>query len=259
VSVGFYRNQDAHQYIDTNPYLSSHQEALHKERDRLIDARAQGPHQWDAKVAAFLNLRKADNAYLAKDNETGDAYLKTAHFLVDIATDFIPFISIPKDVYKAFVGKDPLTGQSIAPFERMISGLFAGVSIASFGAAAPLLAGIKDIGKIANASKEEVRVAEKVYSEYKAAGTLEKVAQAPDKWSRLPKSIQDQMALEEAMRDGGERIMKNRQLSDRRYLGMHKMELVIKSNGERKTVIHYIKDPKTGRLMDFKFKKHSVD
>ncbi|MEB0207261.1 hypothetical protein [Pseudomonas sp. CCC3.1] len=37
------------------------------------------------------------------------------------------------------------------------------------------------------------------------------------------------------------------------------MELKIKSKNGRDSVVHYVKDPKTGKLMDFKFKKHSND
>jgi hypothetical protein len=150
------------QYLDTKPYLSSHQEALDKERDRLIDARAQGPHQWDAKVAAFLNQRKADNAYLANDNQAGDDHFKVAHFLADVATDIIPFTAIPKDIFKALVGKDPLTGQDLSPMERVLAAGFAGLNTFSLGGAGILAAGIKNVGRAAGATLKEIALAEKL-------------------------------------------------------------------------------------------------
>jgi filamentous hemagglutinin len=40
---------------------------------------------------------------------------------------------------------------------------------------------------------------------------------------------------------------------------MEKWQYKIKSEGGRDSVVHYVRDPKTGKLMDFKFTKHSVD
>ena len=77
-----------------------------------------------------------------------------------------------------------------------------------------------------------------------------------DKWSRAPKNIQDQMTLEAARRDAGVIIIKD--LKDPRFKGMLKMELKIKSKNGNDTVVHYVKDPRTGKLADFKFKKHST-
>jgi len=76
-------------------------------------------------------------------------------------------------------------------------------------------------------------------------------------WSREPKSLQDQMTLEAAKRGEGE--MKIKSLKDPQYQGMKKMEYKTKSAQGKDSVVHYVKDPKTGKLMDFKFKKHSTD
>jgi hypothetical protein len=78
-----------------------------------------------------------------------------------------------------------------------------------------------------------------------------------DKWSREPKSVQDKMALDAAKNGEGQTII--RDLGDPRYKGMDKMELKVKSDAGRDSVVHYVKDPKTGEVMDFKFKKHSID
>ncbi|WP_447801483.1 RHS repeat-associated core domain-containing protein [Pseudomonas kilonensis] len=79
----------------------------------------------------------------------------------------------------------------------------------------------------------------------------------PDKWSRHPKSIQDQMALESAKADKGLVIIE--ELDDPNYYKMEKMELKVKSKNRNDSVVHYVRDPSTGKLMDFKFKKHSTD
>jgi filamentous hemagglutinin len=78
-----------------------------------------------------------------------------------------------------------------------------------------------------------------------------------DQWSRHPKSIQDQMALQAAKEGQGVVIIKN--LNDPKFKGIEKVELKVKSANGQDSVVHYVRDPKTGELMDFKFKKHSVE
>ena len=78
-----------------------------------------------------------------------------------------------------------------------------------------------------------------------------------DKWSRLPKSTQDQMVLKEAKKGAGRKIIDN--LNDSRFKGMEKWEYKVKSANGRDSVVHYVRDPRNGKLMDFKFKKHSHD
>jgi hypothetical protein len=65
------------------------------------------------------------------------------------------------------------------------------------------------------------------------------------------------MALKSAQEGQGDVIIKN--LNDPKYKGMEKMELKVKSVGGKDSVVHYVRDPKTGDLMDFKFKKHSTE
>jgi hypothetical protein len=65
------------------------------------------------------------------------------------------------------------------------------------------------------------------------------------------------MTLESAKR--GEGIVKVPDLKDPKYKGMDKMELEIISSGGKKSNVHYVRDPATGKTMDFKFKKHSTD
>lgn len=75
------------------------------------------------------------------------------------------------------------------------------------------------------------------------------------KWSRDPKTLQDQMTLDEAKKGAGERILKS--LDDPAFKGMEKWELKVKSASGNDSVVHYVRNPRTGELLDFKFKKHS--
>lgn len=78
-----------------------------------------------------------------------------------------------------------------------------------------------------------------------------------DKWSRNPKSLQDQMTLDTAKKGAGEKIIDN--LGDPQFKGMEKWQYKVKSASGGDSVVHYVRDPQTGKLMDFKFTKHSVD
>jgi hypothetical protein len=65
------------------------------------------------------------------------------------------------------------------------------------------------------------------------------------------------MALDAAKRGEGRDL--KIPLNDPKYIGMQKMEYRVKSETGKDSVVHYVRDPTTGELMDFKFKKHSVD
>ena len=65
------------------------------------------------------------------------------------------------------------------------------------------------------------------------------------------------MTLEAAKKGCGDVIIDS--LNDVNYKGMQKIEYKVKSNNGNDSVVHYVRDPETGRTMDFKFKKHSVD
>ena len=65
----------------------------------------------------------------------------------------------------------------------------------------------------------------------------------------------DQMVLNAAKEGKGRRILEN--LGDPKYKGMEKWQYSeISESGSRSTV-HYVRDPKTGQLMDFKFTVHA--
>lgn len=58
------------------------------------------------------------------------------------------------------------------------------------------------------------------------------------------------MTLDAAKRGAGIRIIQN--LGDSRFKGMEKWQHVVKSNNGVNTTVHYVRDPATGALMDFK-------
>lgn len=152
----------AGRYIDTMPYLSIKKGEFDSLRTRLNQYPVSGPQQWDAKVAAFNTIRLADNAYLNNLTEIGDLLFNVAKGLVDLATDIVPFTSIPKDGYRLLVGKDPTTGEPLSSFERALAGAFMAGAFLTVGASNTLKLETKVVQAIAKATEGEVKLAEKL-------------------------------------------------------------------------------------------------
>ena len=76
-----------------------------------------------------------------------------------------------------------------------------------------------------------------------------------EKWSRYPKSLMDQMVLDAAMLGKGIRIIES--LGDDRFKGMEKWSYGVTNSDGTRSEVHYVRDPKTGRLFDFKFTHHA--
>ncbi|MBK7708709.1 MAG: RHS domain-containing protein [Acidobacteria bacterium] len=74
-------------------------------------------------------------------------------------------------------------------------------------------------------------------------------------FSRHPLTLQDEMALEAAKTQCWPED--HQELGDWRYRGLEKWEYKVKSASGNDSVVHYVRNPRTGQLMDFKFKKHS--
>lgn len=68
---------------------------------------------------------------------------------------------------------------------------------------------------------------------------------------RVARSEQDVQALNEAQQGMGRNL--NLKLGDPRYQGWEKWHHSVGKKGG-KSVVHYLRDPKTGMLTDFKFK-----
>ena len=76
-----------------------------------------------------------------------------------------------------------------------------------------------------------------------------------DPHSRDPKSLKDQYVLEMAQNNQGTKT-KMQKLDDPRFQGMDKMSISHKTIDGQLSEVHYVRDPKTGNLYDFKFKSH---
>jgi hypothetical protein len=79
----------------------------------------------------------------------------------------------------------------------------------------------------------------------------------PDPWRRTPTTLMDQMTLEAAQDGAGSMIIRN--LNDPLFKGMEKWEYKVKSASGQDSVVHYVRNPENGDLMDFKFKKRQGD
>jgi len=75
--------------------------------------------------------------------------------------------------------------------------------------------------------------------------------------SREAKNLTDQYAMENAKSGLGEKL--DLKMTDPRYDGMHKMEYKFDANNGNQSVVHYVRDPVSGKTMDFKFHKHSAN
>ncbi len=79
-------------------------------------------------------------------------------------------------------------------------------------------------------------------------------ARTVDKFSRTPKSLMDETVLDAAKQGKGQKIIEN--LGDPQFRGMEKWSYGETSASGLRSEVHYVRDPKTGKLMDFKFKHH---
>lgn len=147
-------------FVDSSPYTSSHAKELTQIRERLNQSSSKGPQQWNAKVEALKTLRHSDNAFLGDNDQLGRELQDLAVVLTDIATDIIPFTSIPKDLYRALVGKDPINGKELFPLERTLAAGFASANTVTFGAVGAAIASVKTIGRLAKATAKEVAFAQ---------------------------------------------------------------------------------------------------
>lgn len=85
-------------------------------------------------------------------------------------------------------------------------------------------------------------------------------ASTADKFSRAPKNLMDQMVLDAAKQGKGRNItdeIKGGRLVDPKFEGMEKWSYSEKSAAGLRSEVHYVRDPKTGDLMDFKFTHHA--
>lgn len=75
------------------------------------------------------------------------------------------------------------------------------------------------------------------------------------KADKLPLGLMDQMVLDAAKQGKGVKIIDN--LSDPKFKGMEKWSYTERSANGLRSEVHYVRNPTTGELMDFKFKHHA--
>ena len=66
-------------------------------------------------------------------------------------------------------------------------------------------------------------------------------------------NMMEQMAMDAAKKGAGKPIERLSKLSDPRFKGMQKWQYHVKSASGKSATIHYVKDPATGKMYDFKF------
>lgn len=100
-----------------------------------------------------------------------------------------------------------------------------------------------------------------VFSVFDAVEIVENYGRAeapkPDRFAdrRKPHSLQDKLALRQAMRGEGNVIIRN--LGDSDFKGMQKIEHKLRAASGKVSVVHYVYDPITDARMDFKFQLRS--
>jgi uncharacterized protein YukE len=142
-------------------YQSVQKDDLEKIREPLSSFKPNSPQSYNAYKAGLQALKQADQSYLQNGIEVGNFLKESAKILFDVATDLIPITSIPKDLYRTFVGKDPLSGRELVTFERVLAGGFVVLASVTLGVS-NLLKGMKEIEVITGVSAKETVEAERI-------------------------------------------------------------------------------------------------
>lgn len=83
---------------------------------------------------ADVNISFADLSYSEGNINTGNTYIEHARYLIDVALDFIPFVSLAKDVVSITTGTNPITGELLSQIDR---GIFLGLILVPSLVSAP--------------------------------------------------------------------------------------------------------------------------
>jgi hypothetical protein len=77
-------------------------------------------------------------------------------------------------------------------------------------------------------------------------------AKGGDKFRRTARNLYEKLSMDEAKGGAGKKIIDS--LSDPKFKGMEKWQHIRRNPDGTNTVIHFVRDPATGNLLDFKFK-----
>ncbi|NER12848.1 RHS repeat-associated core domain-containing protein [Leptobacterium flavescens] len=205
------------------------------------------PWKGVAEVGAALAIR--DQIYATKwydrnygGDGSGSAYDNLLYGL-DRINQYNPIALLWDNLSYGFTGKDRL-GNSMTQAQAY-SNSFAIAPIGRFGSTAITTARVSTatrapLKNISGSIDDMARLARN--QPYGATNNI---------FRRLPKSAQDVLALEGAQAGKGRLIIRN--LSDPRYRGWEKWHYSVGPKGS-KSVVHYIRNPETGYITDFKFK-----
>ncbi len=239
-----------------------------------VFAQSIGNHAW------FVEIDTADEFYLGTDEEIISAVLiRMRNVLYDRMNLTEKVAAGMDDIQSALdmLGTIPVVGNAFDVTNAVIS--FgrgdAGNVILSTAAAAPVVGQavgsakitarfIKIIDRFANiidAIGGHTKLSKGIISsvrygdEAAIATSLKRLEANTTVWSRTPKSTMDQMVLEGAKLGRGIRVKEN--LGDPQFKGMEKWSYSVRSDAGILSEVHYVKNPYTGELMDFKFKHHA--
>ena len=154
-------------------YQSVRKAELEALRSQYANSRPQSPQAKEAYKAGLASLREADQAYVEGLIKAGEFFEASAKVLLEFAVELNPITALSKDVYRAFVGKDPLTGSSLQVSERLLSGGFAIVGLVTLGESTLLGAGLKRLAMMLKVSVLEASRVQAIFNY--ARGMAERV------------------------------------------------------------------------------------
>jgi hypothetical protein len=186
VATPVYLDEAGWQEYQDHPFRSDHKEELEKLRARLNNAIPRSPQQADAKNTGYVLLDQADEAYFKTDVALGDQIVKIAKITIDIATDIIPLTAIPKDFYRAVIGRDPRTGEVLANWERGLAAGLLAVGLVTLGASNIAAPEVRALATAAHVSEAEVTAASTLARDANGARYTEAlVAEAKSKLTEI--------------------------------------------------------------------------
>lgn len=152
----------------SDAYQSHHKEELSMIRHGYLAQHPKSPQAKEAYRAGLFALKEADQAYLQGFIKAGEYFEKSARLLLDVVSDLNPMTALTKDLYRVFVGKDPVTGLPLSAGERLIFGGLSILGVVTLGESSLLEAGLGRMVKLVNASAGEANTVLKIFSQARA-------------------------------------------------------------------------------------------
>ena len=168
-------NRDDFKYYQDYQFKSSYKDELNTIRDSHSEFIPHSPQSYNAYKAGLMTLVDSDKNYVNGEINLGhinkEAAKRLLELAVDFGTDLLPLTGIAKDLYRGFVGKDPMTGQDLTSLERCLGVAFGTLGIVTLGASSFLTVGAKEIAALAKSTYKEARLSEEIAKAVNAATT----------------------------------------------------------------------------------------